>query len=154
MFHEEEEEESHIRGIFGVLRPLRRSNILCERSREGRVCRAKSHNCIIVRMRACKLIARTHMYVCIFSDWRREKVYETKTWKRGAINFYYLLGICFCECAITWSANANVDFLLTPFRLFFFLSRFLSLFRFSHILSFSHSLYSSHTDKNIKAKYS
>ena len=68
LFHEEE--ESHVRGIFGVLRPLRRSNILFERSRvcEGRVCRAKSHNCIIIRMHARSSRARicTCAYVYLF----------------------------------------------------------------------------------------
>lgn len=132
---------AHIRGMFGVLRPLRRSNILFERSREGRVCRAKSHNCIIC----------VHAYACMRSSLPigdGKKYAKRKTWKRGTINVYYLLGICFRECAITWSANANVDFLFTIFRLFiFFLSLSLVLSHssslthsFSHILSvfFSH----------------
>lgn len=141
LFHEEEEEEetAHIRGVFGVLRPLRRSNILFERSREGRVCRAKSHNCIIC----------VHAYVCVrlylFQSETGKSMLETKTWKRGTINVYYLLGICFRECAITWSANANVDFLFTIFRLFFFffLSPSHSLF-LSHSLSPSLSVFFSH----------
>lgn len=143
MFSRRRRRIARIRGVFGVLRPLRRSNILFERSREGRVCRAKSHNCIIC----------VHAYACMRSSLPigdGKKYTKRKTWKRGTINVYYLLGICFRECAITWSANANVDFLFTIFRLFFiFLSLPLSL-----TLSLTFSLYSSHTDKNIKAKYS
>jgi len=100
------------RGIimFGVLRPLRRSNILFERSREGQVCCAKSHDCI-----TCNTYARIHVSMCMcafvffFSSFRkRERIWKENLKREGAtINSCYSLRICFSVNAIMWSANAN-----------------------------------------------